>query len=83
MRTLYVPIDDDGDECSQGYEVQYKLAADITWTDLLPNPTTTPIVIPGLDDDVAYNVRVRRLCCDGTISDYTQIDVTTTITSPA
>jgi hypothetical protein len=82
MRTLTIPIDDDGTECSQGYQVQYKLAAIPDWTDWLPNPTASPIIITGLEDDVAYNVRYRRLCCDGTISDYVQIDVTTTVTSP-
>lgn len=83
MRTLYIPIDDDDSVCSQGYNVQYKLAVDIDWIDWTPNPTESPIVITGLEDDTAYNVRIRRLCCDGTISDWEQIDVTTTVTSPA
>lgn len=82
MRTLTIPIDDNDTVCNQGYNVQYKLAASLDWTDWLPNPITSPIVITGLDDDVAYNVLIRRMCCDGTVSDWVQIDVTTTITSP-
>lgn len=83
MRTLTIIIDDDDIVCSQGYQVQYKLAADVNYIDWLPNPIASPIVITGLSDDVAYNVKVTRLCCDGTISDPTIIDVTTTVNSPA
>ena len=83
MRTLTIPITDDSSECSQGYEVQYKLAVSVDWTDWLPDTLSSPIVITGLEDDTAYNVRYRRNCCDGTTSNWVQIDVTTTITSPA
>lgn len=82
MRTLTIPIDDNGIVCNEGYNVQYKLAAAMEWTDW-PDALTSPIVITGLEDDTAYNVRVRRLCCDGTVSEWEQIDVTTTVTSPA
>lgn len=82
MRTLYIPIDDFDTVCSQGYQVQYKLAGDPTYTDW-PEALTSPIVITGLEDDVAYNVKITRLCCDGTVSDPVVIDITTTVTSPA
>ena len=83
MRTLTIIIDDNDEVCSQGYQVQYKLATDINYTNWTPNPTTSPIVITGLEDDTAYNVKVTRLCCDGTISDPTILDVDTTPNSPA
>lgn len=82
MRTLTIPIDDNGEVCNEGYNVQYKLAASIDYTDW-PDALTSPIVITGLEDDVAYNVRIRRLCCDGSVSDWEIVDVTTTINSPA
>lgn len=83
MRTLTIIIDDNDSVCSQGYQVQYKLTTDVDYTDWTPDPITAPIVITGLDDDTNYNVRVRRLCCDGTISDWTLLDVNTTPNSPA
>lgn len=82
MRTLVIPITDDGTVCNIGYIAEYQFTGAVDWTTVTPNPTESPIVITGLEDDTAYSVRITRLCCDGTESDYSSFDVTTTVTSP-
>lgn len=82
-RIIYIVVADEEDTCNEGYIVEYKLDTDVEWTTLTPNPQGSPIEIPNLDDDVLYNVRYRRICCDGTISEYEEVNITTTVTSPA
>lgn len=82
-RVIYIVVDDEDTICNEGYLVEYKLDTDVDWTRLTPDPSGSPIAIPNLEDDVLYNVRYKRYCCDGTISDYAEVNITTTVTSPA
>lgn len=79
MRQASITITDDGDVCNIGYVVEYKLSTDVEYTQLYPNPLASPIVIQNLEDDVVYNVRIGRLCCNGDTSDWSTVDVDTTI----
>lgn len=84
MRVITIPITDDGTVCNNGYIVQYKLASlpDSDFIRIVPDPIISPIVIQNLEDDTEYTVRITRKCCDGSESDYTETDVTTTVNSP-
>lgn len=68
MRKAIIPIDDDADVCNTGYIVDYKLTSDMAWTRLMPDPAESPIEINGLEDDLSYDVRIYRKCCDGQTS---------------
>lgn len=78
-RKVTIPISDEGDACSQGYVVQYKLDGSVDWTTLFPQPVAGPIVINNLLDDTVYNMRFKRLCCDGQESGWSEINVDTTV----
>lgn len=78
-RKITMPVYDDETYCKQGYIVEYKLSAEETWIRQTPNTLYTPVVIENLLDDVDYDVRIARICCDGTISDWdTWTNITTT-----
>lgn len=50
--------------CTSYFEVRYKLASDVNWQTLYPNPITTPIILDGLLIAQTYDVEVVRVCCD-------------------
>jgi hypothetical protein len=79
MMKILIPITDDGTECNEGYIVEYKLTSDTDYTRVFPDQLGTPVEITGLLDDVSYDVRVTRKCCNGTLSDPT---IDTVITTP-
>lgn len=79
MRKITIPITDDDTECNQGYIAEYKLTSDSEYTRVFPDPTGSPIEIVGLLDDVEYNVRITRKCCNGSYSPVTSTVVDTTI----
>jgi hypothetical protein len=79
MRLISIPITDDGTECNEGYIVEYKLTADSDYTRVFPDQIGTPVVITGLLDDVSYDVRVTRKCCNGS---YSAPTLSTVITTP-
>lgn len=78
-RKITIPIDDDDDQCKQGYIVQYKLSAETSYQQVFPDPLYGPVVLENLADDSTYNIRIKRKCCNGTISDWTSVTVDTTL----
>lgn len=79
MRKATIPIDDFNDHCSEGFIVEYKLAGEVDYTRLFPDPLITPVVITNLADDMTYDVRIKRKCCDGQQSNWTTVSVDTTL----
>lgn len=79
MRKATIPIDDSADVCNDGYIVEYKQAAVTDYTRLLPDPFGTPVIIQNLADDMEYDVRIKRKCCNGDISAWTTITIDTTL----
>lgn len=78
-RKVTIPIDDDDDQCKSGYIVEYKLSADTDYQRIFPDPLYAPIIVENLADDSEYNFRIKRKCCNGTISDWSTVTVDTTL----
>lgn len=76
---ISIPITDDGDQCNDGYIVEYKLQGEESYTTLYPPAFTTPIVIGPVLEASTYDVRIKRMCCNGATSNWTEIEVVTTI----
>jgi len=79
MRKATIPIDDDADVCNTGYIVEYKLSSEVDYTRLYPDPFGNRVVLQNLADDEAYNVRIKRKCCNGDTSSWTNITIDTTL----
>lgn len=79
MRKVTIPVDDNEDVCNTGYLVEYRIDGVEEWTQLFPNPLSSPIIIENLEDDTLYNIRVMRQCCNGTVSAWTEFNVDTTL----
>lgn len=47
---------------ANGYRVRYKKTTDANFITLAPNPTSSPIVISGVENGVSYNVAVEADC---------------------
>lgn len=77
-RTASIPISDHGSECTQYYEIQYKLVGDSEYT-VMPFQTEGTVEINNLLDDSEYNVKIRRYCCNGTYSDFNEFILDTTL----
>lgn len=78
-RNVSIPITDDGDQCNNGYIVEYKLQGVMEYTVLYPQQFVSPITINGLLDDSVYDLRIMRVCCDGTTSDWAETTFDTTL----
>ena len=76
-RKITIPITDHEDVCSTSYSVSYKLTGDSYWT--TQSMYVPPFEIGNLLDDVVYNIRIVRQCCDGLQSAPLEFDINTTI----
>lgn len=80
-KTIYITDTtfNDGNTCTKSYYVEVKKASEENYQPALQaTQYSSPIEIPNLDDDTAYNVRVTRSCCDGSIATPLVINITTT-----
>ena len=69
----------DGETCTKSYYVEVKKASSDSYQiALAPVQYSSPIVVENLDDDTAYNIRITRTCCDGSVASPVIINVTTT-----
>lgn len=80
-RQVTLPIDnhDAPGMCTQYYVVEYKPQSDPNYAVLSPNPMDSPIVIDNLLDDIIYDIRVTRFCCNGQSSIAASTTVDTTV----
>ncbi len=82
MRTASIPITDHDTGspmiCTNYYTVEYKPTGTSGWFTVSPNPIESPVLIEGLMDDISYDLRVTRMCCNGAISTPTITTFTTT-----
>lgn len=80
--TLYITDDkyNDSGVCTQSYYLEKKKASDTAYTPM-DIQYTSPLVIEGLDDDTAYNIRITRRCCNGVNSTSQVVTVITTALS--
>lgn len=73
MTNVSIPITDHDTGspiiCTQYYKVKYRLTGVSGWTELLPNPFNSPIVLNGLADNAYYDYSIQRVCCNGSVSD--------------
>jgi hypothetical protein len=51
-----------------GYVVKYRKVGDTSWTTLSPQPTSSPITIPGVDQLFAYEGTIQSDCSNGFLS---------------
>lgn len=65
------------EECTNFYLVEYKKSFETVYTTLIPNPTSSPFQILGLDVCQEYNVRITRRCCNGQNSNIETTSFTT------
>jgi len=70
-KQVSIPITDDGAQCENGYNVRYKLTADMDWTVIPGTFASSPITIDGLSPSTSYDFEITRVCCDLTLSDPT------------
>jgi hypothetical protein len=61
-----IPITDEADagSCTQAYKVRYHRTGFDVWTQVLPNPIASPIVIEHVQTDTEYEVEIIRVCCN-------------------
>lgn len=78
-RKITIPITDHGASgiCSTGYIVEYRNSGAVNWT--TAEFAATPIELSNLIDDVEYEIRVKRVCCDGLVSAPLELTVNTTL----
>jgi hypothetical protein len=79
-RKITIPITDHNDVCNTGYTVAYKMDGAPYWT--TQNMFAPPFEISNLLDDVLYNIRITRQCCDGLASAPLELNINTTILPP-
>lgn len=86
-KTIYITDTsfNNGETCTKSYYVEVKKASEESYQPALtPTQYSSPITIENLDDDTAYNVRITRSCCDGSIASPLVVNITTTkLSAPA
>lgn len=75
MNTLSIPVTNHNANCFVQYNVDYKRADEAEFTRLSPAPTDATILIPDLMPG-DYNIRIQRLCCNGSTSNTLMINYT-------
>lgn len=65
--------------CTQYYIVEYRPTGVSGWSTASPNITAPPIVLEDLVDNISYDLKVTRVCCNGAKSTPT---TTTFIATP-
>lgn len=65
-----------------GYNVQYRAFGASSYTTLTPNPTSSPVTIPGLADGTSYEGIIKSDCGDGLFSSETPFTVTGNVIIP-
>lgn len=61
------------------YIVEFRIEGTDAYQRYYPDPTTTPIVVDGLEDDQIYQFRIARVCSNQGQSDWAEFDVDTTV----
>jgi hypothetical protein len=69
MATITITFTPASPAPADGYVVKYREAGGGAYTDVLPNPTSSPVLITGLDDTKAYEGYIQSMCDDGFFSD--------------
>lgn len=77
----YISFSDPNPDCLIRYIVEYKAHTDITFN-RAPDVFTSPAVVYGLTAGVAYDFRITKECCDGTISPPTTVTYTPSAGQP-
>lgn len=75
MATLTINFTDPFPAPVNGYLVNYRQAGDSAYTQVTPNPTSPPVVIPNLDGTKAYEGFIQSICDPGFMSDPVQFSV--------
>lgn len=78
-RKVTIPITDHNDEglCTNSYLVSYRITGETYWT--TQTFSEPPVVVSNLDDDIEYQFKITRYCCDGVASTPLELTVNTTI----
>jgi hypothetical protein len=69
MATLTLSFTEASPVPGDGYVVKYREAGGGAYTQVTPNPSASPVVIPGLDDTKAYEGFIQSMCDAGFLSD--------------
>lgn len=86
LKQITVPITNVTSDCTQYFQVQYKLTTEANYTLAPPaylNEINNTITISLLVDGAMYDVRIIRFCCNGSQSAPLDLVVDTTTDSPA
>ena len=62
---------------ANGYRVKYRKVGTTSWNTVSPYPTSSPVVITGLENGVAYEGTIESACEDGFFSAVTAFSATT------
>lgn len=78
-RKITIPITDHNDAgvCSLFYTVEYQLNGETGWTETITYEP--PVVLTNMLDDVIYNVRITRNCCDEIPSSPLELTINTAL----
>lgn len=71
---------------ANGYHVTYRKQVDVTYQTVTPNPTSSPVVISGLENGVNYLVYIGSDCGEGSTSELVVVNANATksfLTCPA
>lgn len=82
---IKIPVNDHDDVCATHYLVEYKQDTEPSYSSLQNqiavedgSPPQWVLIVENLVEDVLYDIRVTRYCCDGTVSTPTTTTVLTT-----
>lgn len=79
-KKITITISDHGSNCTGYYLVEYKETGAGSWASL--KAYTETVVIPNVADAATYDVRITRVCCDGTASTPETDVIDTTSSTP-
>ena len=69
MSTLTITFTPPATAPADGYIVQYRAVGTSTYTTVSPNPTSSPVVITGVDGSLSYEGLIQASCGSGFSSD--------------
>jgi hypothetical protein len=75
MATLTISFTPPSPAPANGFLVKYRKAGDSIYTQVTPNPTSSPVVISGVDGTSAYEGFIQSLCTGSLSSDNVQFSV--------
>lgn len=75
MATLTLNFTPPSPAPANGYLVSYRKAGDSSYTQVTPNPTSSPVIVTGLDGTSAYEGFIKSLCTGSLASNSVQFSV--------